>query len=73
MLLAGILVIVLGAAEFAFRHRIARVLTDYHGAFWGAWDPGREFRPGHALVAAVGTTLIGVALVVWSLVTGDLL
>lgn len=67
MFLAGVLLIALGAAESAFRHRIARALTDCHGAVWGAWDPGREFRPGHVLLAAVGTTVVGIALLVWRL------
>lgn len=73
MLPAGLLVVALGVLEFAFRLRISRAGNDLLHRTRGVWDPGREFSPGRVVASAIGTTLVGVAMVVWALVTGTII
>lgn len=73
MLPAGLLVVALGVMESAFCLRISRAANGVLRSTRGVWDPGREISTGGVVVSAVGTVLVGAAMVVWALATGNII
>lgn len=73
MIIAGLLAVALGVTEYVFRRQIANIITELYGMTIAGWDPGRKYTPRHMIVSAIGTTLIGLALIVCAFATGNLI